>query len=174
MQDAMFFKDRAEFGLVAGWVSSIVVIIAMYVLQLLGLMSAPWFLLIGTLFGGAGLPVDIAIYGIAWHFGLGLLWGFIFASAFKRYTETKGLALGGIQLLLIGGALAVIPTPQLQGTLISIPLVNALELVLDLIVAYIAWGLTIGFLGKKYLQHLNIGTWGPGWLHRVRKPTPTP
>jgi hypothetical protein len=169
-RDVLPAVPRAEFGLVAGIVSTIIMALLMLALQLIGLMKAPWFIFVGTLFGGSGLPAQVATYGIIVHFGIGVVTGVIFASIFKRYTETKGLLFGGLQLLLVIGTMSFMPVPVVGGTLLSLTFFDSLKLIVNMAIAYIGYGLTLGYVGKKYMQHHNVGRWGPdeSWMGKRR------
>jgi hypothetical protein len=165
-EDSLPIVPRAEFGIVAGLVSGIVMILVILFLQIIGLIPIHWFEDLGKITGGSGILVNIAIQGLIIHFSLGIIWGIIFAAAFKRYTETKGLAIAGIMLLITLIILIIIPIPEIGKTLLNLKFISALSLVVSLSISYIAYGTTLGYLGKKYLQHHKIGKWEPGWLRR--------
>ena len=161
---------RAELGVVAGLLSAIVMALVMLALQLIGLMKVPWFIFVGGLFGGSGLPAQVATYGIAVHFGIGIAAGVIFAAIFKKYTETKGLVFGGLQLLLVIGTMSFMPVPVVGGTLLSLPFFDSLRVIVNVVVAYMGYGLSLGYVGKKYMQHHKVGRWGPNesWIGKRR------
>ena len=123
------------------------VIIAM---QATWTMEVPWFLTLGTLAGGMGIPYEVGTYGLVWHLGLGVIAGLLFTSVFRNYTVTRGLALGGLLLLLTGAAFTLISSPQLGGTILTTPLSNSVTMLVQLAIAYAAYGVTIGYLTKKY------------------------
>ncbi len=143
-------KERAQLGIVAGLLSSIVMALVIIAMQATGIMEVPWFLTLGTLAGGMGIPYEVGAYGLVWHLGLGVVAGFLFTSIFRNYTVTRGLALGGLLLLLTGVAFTLISSPQLGGTILTIPLSNSVTLLVQSAIAYAAYGVTIGYITKKY------------------------
>lgn len=143
-------EERAQLGLVAGLLSSIVMALVIIAMQTTWIMEVPWFLTLGTLTGGMGIPCEVGAYGLVWHLGLGVVAGFLFTSVFRNYTITKGLALGGLLLLLTGVAFTLVSSPQLGGTILTIPLSNSVTLLVQLAIAYAAYGVTIGYITKKY------------------------
>lgn len=169
-RDVLPAVPRAEYGVVAGLVSAIIMALVMLALQLIGLMKVPWFIFVGGLFGGSGSPAEVATYGIAVHFGIGIATGVIFAAIFKKYTETKGLVFGGLQLLLVIGIMSFMPVPVVGGTLLSLPFFDSLRVIVNLAIAYTGYGLSLGYVGKKYMQHHKVGRWGPdeSWIGKRR------
>jgi hypothetical protein len=142
-----------QLGLVAGLVASIVMALVIMGMTAAGIMSAPWFLLLGTLFGGSGIPYYIGTYGFVWHLGLGIFWGLVFVLGFhtlRSYSVTKGLALGGLQLLLIAIALTFVATPELGGTILTAPMVVTVILLIELALAYATYGVVVGYIAKKF------------------------
>jgi hypothetical protein len=143
-------KERAQLGIVTGLLSSIAMALVIIAMQATGIMEVPWFLTLGTLAGGMGIPYEVGTYGLVWHLGLGVIWGLFFTSVFRNYSVTRGLALGGLLLLLTGVAFTLMPSPQLGGTILTIPLSNSVTLLAQLAIAYAAYGVTTGYITRKY------------------------
>ncbi len=143
-------KGKAELGLVGGLVASIVAAFVAVAADSAGLLISPWFPTLATAFGFAGLPAYVGLTGTTIFLTIGVVWGLIFAFLFKKYSVTKGLAFSGIQIVLTVALLMVISTPQVGGTLLTLPIVNSLKLVIGLAFTYIAFGVVIGLAGKKY------------------------
>jgi hypothetical protein len=143
-------RERAQLGIVTGLLSSIVMALVIIAVQTTWIMEVAWFLTLGTLMGGTGGPNEVGTYGLVWHLGLGVVAGFLFTSVFHNYTVTRGLALGGLLLLLTGVAFTLVSLPQLGGTILTIPLSNSVTLLVQSAIAYAAYGVTIGYITKKY------------------------
>ncbi len=143
-------KGKAEMGFVGGLVASIVAAFVAIASDGVGLLISPWFVTLGSVLGVAGLPAYVGLVGVVAFLTIGVVWGLIFAFLFSKYSVTKGLAFSGIQILLTVALLMVVSTPQVGGTLLTLPIVNSLMLVIGLAFTYIAFGVVIGLVGRKY------------------------
>jgi hypothetical protein len=143
-------RERAQLGIVTGLLSSIMMALVIIAMQATWVMEVPWFLSLGTLMGGTGAPNEVGTYGLVCHLGLGVVAALLFTSIFRHYTVTRGLALGGLLLLLTGSAFTLISSPQLGGTILTIPLSNSVTMLVQLAIAYAAYGVTVGYVTKKH------------------------
>jgi len=143
-------KGKAEMGLVGGLVASIVASFIAVAADDAGLLVTPWFPTVASAFGIAGLPSDVGLLGLTLFVAIGVLWGLVFAFVFRKYSVTEGLAFSGVQLVLTVALLIIVSTPQVGGTLLSLPLLNSLKLVIGLALTYIGFGVVMGYTGKKY------------------------
>jgi uncharacterized membrane protein YagU involved in acid resistance len=146
-------KERVQLGLVSGLIAGIVMALVILALQAAELMPVPYFYALGTLVEGVGVPYYVGMYGLIWHLGLGVIWGIVFVLVFHTYSSysvTKGLAVGGLQLLILALAFTFISTPQLGGTILTVPLSESVTLLIDLTIAFASYGAAIGYLTKKH------------------------
>ena len=144
-------RGKLQLGFIGGLVAAIVAAMVAVAADIGGLLVAPWFLTLGSMFGGTGLPMYVALEGLSIFVAIGVAWGLVFAFSSPSYSVTKGLAFSGIQLLLTTIFLAVVTIPELGGTLIAMSIGSALTLIVGLAATYIGYGATIGYIGKKYL-----------------------
>lgn len=149
---------RAQMGIMAGVMASVVMGVAIIVITTLGLwIGVPWpiqfYPWVGAIFGAVGLPVSIAEAGVAWFVALSILAGLIFAFGYENraYDVYEGMVMGGVALLMVGLYMTVEVAPQLSGTILTMSLYSSLAVLLPLAVCFALWGLTIGYFGEKYL-----------------------
>lgn len=149
---------RAQMGIMAGVMASVVMGVAIIVITTLGLwVGAPWpiqfYPWVGAIFGAVGLPVSIAEAGVAWFVALSIFAGLVFAFGYENrtYDIYEGMVMGGVALLLVGLYMTVEVAPQLSGTILTMSLYSSLAVLLPLALCFGLWGLTIGYFGEKYL-----------------------
>ena len=145
-------KSKAGLGLVGGLAASIVMGFSFVVLSTLGIMQFAWLPTVGGLFGGSGITTEVAFYGLGEWVVMGMVWGLIFAFAFKTYSVIGGMSVGGLAFLVTAVALALVSTPALQGTIASLSTDNALLALVSLAIGYACWGATLGYIGKRYAE----------------------
>ena len=143
-------SSRAGLGVVGGFVANIVMEIVFVALGFFGVMQFAWLPTVGDLFGGPGLESDAALYGLGEFVLLGIVFGLIFAFAFESHSVMKGMGVAGVGFALASAALALVSTPELNGTIFSLPLTSALLLLVSLAIGFAVWGATLGYVGKKY------------------------
>ena len=144
-------RVRLEFGVAGGLVAACAMSIGVMILSALNLVQFAWFPMFGEIFGAPGLVSEAAMYGLLASLIFGMVWGAIFAFAFKTYTVMKGLGIAAIEFFVVAAALSMVETTQLQGTLISLGFYGALPILLGLAVALAIWGASMGYIGKRYL-----------------------
>ncbi|MDG6901403.1 MAG: hypothetical protein JRM80_05520 [Nitrososphaerota archaeon] len=144
-------KVRLEFGIAGGLVAACVMSVGVMILSGLNLIQFAWFPMFGEIFGAPGFTPDAAMYGLAASLIFGILWGAIFAFAFKSYTVMKGMGIAAIEFFVIVGTLSFVSTSVVGGTLLSLTLFGALPILLGLAVALAIWGAAVGFIGKRYM-----------------------
>jgi hypothetical protein len=153
----MTTKTRVETGIMAGVVASIVMGVAIIIITALGSAvgypwQIQWFVWLGSVFGASGTSVYIAEIGVLAFVLLSVVAGLVFAFAFKQYDFYEGLVLGGIALLIMGIYLTVTTAPQLPGTLLTMSLYTSLGVLIPAAFCFALWGLTMGYLGQRYLH----------------------
>jgi hypothetical protein len=149
-------KLRLEFGIVGGLVAACVMALAVMVLSglnALGLnwITFAWFPMFGELFGAPGLVAQAATWGLLVSLVFGIIWGAIFAFAFKKYTVMKGMGIAAVEWFVLVAALSVVSTTAIGGTLLSLSFFGALQIVLSLALALAIWGAAMGYIGKHYI-----------------------
>jgi len=153
----MTIKTRIETGIMAGVVASVVMGIAIIVITALGSWvgypwQIQWFVWLGSVFGASGTSVYLAQIGIIAFVLMSVVAGLIFAFAFKEYDFYEGLVLGGVALLILGIYLTLVTAPELPGTLLTMSLYTSLGVLVPLAFCFALWGLTMGYLGQRYLH----------------------
>jgi len=149
-------KVRLEFGIAGGLVAACVMSLGVMVLTALNAVGLnwitwAWFPMFGELFGAPGLTSLAAMYGLLGSLLFGIIWGAIFAFAFKKYTVMKGMGIAGVEFFVIVAALSFVSTAEVGGTLLSLSLFGALPILLGLAVALAIWGAAMGYIGKHYI-----------------------
>jgi hypothetical protein len=149
-------KVRLEFGLAGGLVAAIVMSIGVMIINELNywglnLIQFSWFPMFGELIGAPGLTSEAAMYGLLVVLVFGIIWGAIFAFAFKKYTVMRGMGIAAVEWFVLVAALSFVSTPQLGGTLLSMTLFGAFPTLLSLAVALAIWGAAMGYIGKHYM-----------------------
>ena len=149
-------KVRLEFGIAGGLVAACVMSLGVMVLTGLNAVGLnwitwAWFPMFGELFGAPGLTSLSAMYGLLGSLLFGIIWGAIFAFAFKKYTVMKGMGLAAVEFFVIVAALSFVSTAEVGGTLLSLSLIGALPILLGLAVALAIWGAAMGYIGKHYI-----------------------
>lgn len=144
-------KIRLEFGIAGGLVAACVMSLGVIALSALNLVQFAWFPMFGELFGAPGLTSEAAMYGLGISLVFGIIWGAIFAFAFKTYSVMKGMGIAAVEFFVIVGALSFVSTAEIGGTLLSLTLFDALPIVLGLAVALAIWGAAMGYIGKRYI-----------------------
>ncbi|MGA2199624.1 MAG: hypothetical protein ABSG45_06770 [Nitrososphaerales archaeon] len=152
----MAARTRFEMGIMAGVVSTVVMSIAVIIVTAVssawnGFFPIQWYSWLGAVFGATGTSGQLAEMGVVWFIALAIIAGLIFAFGFKQHTVFQGLAFGGVAWLLLVLYLLLYTAPQLSGTLGTMSIASSVDLLLPLAVCFGLWGLTIGYLGKKYV-----------------------
>ncbi|MDG6956824.1 MAG: hypothetical protein JRN05_03065 [Nitrososphaerota archaeon] len=145
-------KSRVSLGLVGGLAGCIVMGFSFVALSALGIMQFAWLPAVGGLFGGSGFAAGAALYGLGEWVAMGMAWGLIFAFGFTTYSVTKGMSVAGLAFLVMAAAFALVSTPALNGTLLSLSLSGALLALAALAIGYACWGATLGYIGKRYAE----------------------
>jgi len=149
-------KVRLEFGIAGGLVSANLMAIGVMVLTGLNALGLNWFTwswfpMFGELFGAPGLTPLAAMYGLLGTQILGIVWGAIFAFAFKNYTVMRGMGIAAVEFFVLVAAFSFVSTAEIGGTLLSLSLLAALPIVLGIAVALAIWGAAMGYIGKHYI-----------------------
>lgn len=148
----MSVSARAELGIVAGFVGSVMMALSVVVVNSLNFIQVPWFSEVGYMFGSSGPSYEVAIGGLAWFIGMGVLGGVVFAFVFTEYSVNKGLGLAAIGFILTALTMTLETIPPFSGTLISMGLGSFLALFVPLAVVYCIWGICVGFMARRYLK----------------------
>ncbi len=146
------FGSRAQAGIIGGFVASVMMGLAVITVTSINFLQVPFFPLVGSMFGVSGPPSEVAITGLIWFLGLGILAGLIFSFAFTRYSVNKGLGFAVIGLILTAVVLAAETVPPLSGTLGQIGLGSSLALFVPLAVCYVIWGYVMGIISRRYFK----------------------
>jgi len=144
--------SRAEMGIMAGIVATLVMSLTVIVVTAFGWLSIQWFSWVGSVFGATGISTSLAEQGLAWFVALGIIAGLIYAFAFKEHTVYQGLAFGGIAWFLMVLYLTFATAPQLAGPLNTLGITTSVELLIPLAVCFGLWGLAMGFIGARYAK----------------------
>jgi hypothetical protein len=145
-------STRAELGIVAGFTASVMMATTIIIVTSLNLITVPWFSIVGSIFGSTGPSYAVAVNGLIWFMGIGVVGGLVFAFWFTRYTVNKGLGLAAIGLIITALILSAETVTPLSGTLISMGLGSSLELFVPLAACYIVWGICVGIIARRYLK----------------------
>lgn len=145
-------STRAELGIISGFVASVGMGLAIIVVSALNLIKAPWFAVVGSIFGSSGPAYEIALNGLVWFLAIGIIGGLVLAFGFRRFTITEGLGMAGIGLILTALILMVDAVPQFSGTLIQMGLGSSLGLFAPLAICYMIWGIIVGSIAKRYFK----------------------
>jgi hypothetical protein len=146
----MATRTRFEMGIMAGVLASVAMSIGIIAVTALGFLSIQWFSWLGAVFGATGSGGQLAEMGVVWFLVMGIVAGLVFAFGFRQHTVSQGLAFGGIAWVLLVLYLALYTAPQLSGTLGTMSISDSVQLLLPLAFCFGLWGLTIGYVGKKY------------------------
>ncbi len=152
----MAARTRFEMGIMAGVLSTVVMSIAVITVTAVssawnGFFPIQWYSWLGAVFGATGTSGQLAEMGVVWFIALAIIAGLIFSFGFKQHTVFQGLAFGGVAWLLLVLYMLLYTAPQLSGTLGTMSITTSVELLLPLAVCFGLWGLTIGYVGKKYV-----------------------
>lgn len=143
---------KAEMGIVGGFTASVMMGISIMVITALNLIQVPWFSVVGYIFGASGPEYAMAINGLIWFMGEGIVAGVIFAFAFRSYTINKGLGFAALGLIITALILSAEVVPPFSGTLLSMGLGSTLTLFVPLAVSYVVWGICMGVMAKRYIK----------------------
>ena len=149
---SLSLKTKVEFGIVGGFIASFTMAVAIIILSALNVINFPYFQTLASFFAIDGAPYEISEYGLILFIVIEVIWGLIYAFAFKNYTVTNGVGMGAIKLFLGFIALTFTSLPEIGGNIFTITLQEALQILVSVAIIESIWGASIGYIGKKYLS----------------------
>lgn len=149
LEKALPLTKKIELGIVGGTVASISMGVAIIIAAGLGFENPRLFTLIPETQAMPGPSYELGLIGLTWHFIIGVVWGLIYAFLFRTYSVTKGLGIGGVQLLVFAIYLTNIEIPGYGVSLMNMPVLEAAKIITTYGLAYAVYGATIGLVAKK-------------------------